>query len=380
MGGYNVIDGKAGRTAAEKNKHVETVAKELKEVEAKLKADPTNKELRSLRRNLSTDHSRTQRAVDDMPGLLEYMGFILCFPGYGAGPAIEISEYLRTTNGEVDGPAGAMRAVEGSSVMPTLKNFSIAILAMAVNQALNLYVPYIPDPAKGINQTRGIFSDEFLTYSLLQKYAYCMIAVMGIRCQYYFAWKLGEGAYNAAGYGYLGKGKSGEEDWSGCNNMDILLFEWSPDVTTSSKAWNKKTQFWLQHYAHTRTKLTGLPQMMLTYLISAVWHGIEVGYYIFFLTCPFLDKLKNLCRAKIRPYFMKPDGKPGTLKPVYDFVTTLLNITAGTMCVMPFLAMGSREAVEILRRFSWLIHITLFGLIAVFTILPKPKADKPKTA
>merc|ERR1719498_64230 len=144
--------------------------------------------------------------------------------------------------------------------------------------------------------------------------------------RYYFAWKCGEGAYNASGMGYESEDKDGNAGNSqGCQNMDIIGMETSQSVQQLSRAWNQKTQHWLEAYTYKRVSGSRLKQQIVTYAVSAFWHGLEIGFYFFFLSIPFLDMAREEMRAKVRPYFVNVDDKgketPKSTKKLYDFMS-----------------------------------------------------------
>jgi len=373
--GYNYTDGVRGRSAEDKAKAITALETELKEVGAKL-AKPADKEeekaLKATRREKGLLLARTKLCLDDMPSILEYLGFIYCFSGYVAGPAIEITQYLEAANGVHE----AARPTP-SGLVPALKNFTAGIVCLVIHLQLSARYPLVPDPTKGIQQERGIFSPEFLTFNVLERYVYIMVSVTAVRVRYYFAWKCGEGAYNAAGYGYQGVGKDGREDWTGCSNLDIIGMETAQTVTATSKAWNKKTQHWLENYTYKRVTGSRFKQQVMTYGVSAFWHGLEIGFYFFFLTCPLLDMAKNEMQAKIRPYFMQADGKtPKSIKFVYDGLSLFANQSLCNTITLPFLVMQLASSIEILNRIYFIPHIVIVSSIVLLKVLPTPSKRK----
>jgi len=376
--GYNYTDGERGRTPEARAKAIASLQEELKGIGAKL-ANPADskddeKQLKSARRQKSLQLARTQLCLDEMPSLLEYLGFVYCFSGYVAGPAIEITQYLDTHNGVHE----AARPTP-SGLVPALKSFGVGILCLVVHLQVSARFPLVPDPTKGINQDRGIFSSDFLAMGALERYVYLMVAIVAVRTRYYFAWKCGEGAYNAAGMGYQGTKKDGSEDWSGCSNLDIIGMEFAQNVTQTSKAWNQKTQHWLENYTYKRVQGSRFWQQVVTYAVSAFWHGLEIGFYFFFLTCPFLDAAKNEMNAKIRPYFMQADGKtPKAIKVVYDWGGWFVNQSLTNTITLPFLVMQLASSIEILHRIYFIPHLVILGSLVVLKVLPTPGAKKKK--
>ena len=65
----------------------------------------------------------------------------------------------------------------------------------------------------------------------------------------------------------------------GTRNIDIWGMETHKSVSEASRAWNQKTQTWLERYTYNRTG----GSLLATYFVSAFWHGFYPGYYIFFI-------------------------------------------------------------------------------------------------
>jgi len=364
--GYNYTDGERGRTPEQRDKALKQLDAEMKQIKEALDKDPNDKDAKNKRRTVSVKLARTKLCVDEMPSLLEYLGFIYCFSGYAAGPALEITQYLDATN-----DTEFARSVP-SGVLPGLKNFAVGILCVGLHLGIGGMFPLVPDPAKGLKQTKGIFSAEFLTWSLAYQFAYIMVGTVAVRCRYYFAWKCGEGAYNMAGFGYEGK-----DNWGGCNNMDIIAFETAQNVQQTSKSWNKKTQHWLETYTYKRVQGSRTMQQVLTYSVSAFWHGLEAGFYFFFLTCPFLDAAREKMNQKVRPYFMEADGKtPKATKPLYDFLGWVANQSLTNTIVLPFLVMQMACAIEIIKRLHFIPYLVILTSLVVLTLLPDPTKAK----
>jgi len=165
--------------------------------------------------------------------------------------------------------------------------------------------------------------------------------------------------------------------------MDIIGFETSQSVQQLSRAWNQKTQHWLENYTYKRIKGSRLKQQVITYAVSAFWHGLEIGFYFFFLTIPFLDMAREEMRAKVRPYFVSKDadGKetPKSTKLVYDFLSWVANQFLCNLITLPFLVMQLASAVEILKIIMFVPHIIILVTLVVLKLLPDP-AKKIKKA
>jgi hypothetical protein len=148
------------------------------------------------------------------------------------------------------------------------------------------------------------------SHSFLYRLIFISISFFGERFKFYFAWKLSEGACIMGGFGYQeevvseGLQKDGQKGeglnkcstwrvisvynscrrnivlWGGVENIDIFSFETGTNIQSLSRSWNKRTQGWLESYVYQRTNRS----LLITYIVSAVWHGLYPGFLLFFLS------------------------------------------------------------------------------------------------
>jgi lysophospholipid acyltransferase len=69
------------------------------------------------------------------------------------------------------------------------------------------------------------------------------------------------------------------------------------------KCWNHQTHLWLKHYVMTRLiskgQRPGAKETIITFLVSAMWHGFYPFYYFMFFFCGcFIELIKDLFKAK----------------------------------------------------------------------------------
>jgi lysophospholipid acyltransferase len=147
----------------------------------------------------------------------------------------------------------------------------------------------------------------FFTWSMLRLLVYQWLAMQIYRCTFYFAWLISEGANNLAGLGFKGNDKEGNPDWSALTNLSTRKVEFADNMKTVLDNWNIQTQRWLVFVCYER-----LPKSYNTYatmLLSALWHGPYLGYYMTFATAAFVVEANRKVRNNIRPYFMPTGAK-----------------------------------------------------------------------
>lgn len=78
--------------------------------------------------------------------------------------------------------------------------------------------------------------------------------------------------------------------------------------------WNKSTNRWLRFVVYERTTKF---RTVLTYCLSAMWHGFYPGYYITFLGGALCTLASRAVRRSVRPFFLASR----LTKYFYDFLT-----------------------------------------------------------
>merc|ERR1711933_511082 len=87
---------------------------------------------------------------------------------------------------------------------------------------------------------------------------------------------------------------------------DVFEFETAPNLRTLTSVWNKKTANWLSRYVYMRTG----GSLLATYGMSAFWHGLYPGYYIFFFSVPLVTMCERIARKKISPRLSSAKWSP----------------------------------------------------------------------
>ena len=106
------------------------------------------------------------------------------------------------------------------------------------------------------------------------------------RFVYYFTWSFSDAACIASGISFNGFDKDGNATWDRIYNVCIWDFEFDPSVPVKARAWNHQIHLWLKRYVGERLVEPGqkldVKNELLTYCISAWWHGIYPFYTILF--------------------------------------------------------------------------------------------------
>ncbi|KAJ6264802.1 lysophospholipid acyltransferase [Drechslerella dactyloides] len=295
------------------------------------------------------------RAIREMPSVLDYAGYVLFFPSIMVGPAFDFSEYkkwLDTTMFDVDvldkkGVLRKKRRIPRSGRMATRK----AITGMIY---IGLYVK-----ASSMYNVAFALSDEFLEYNFFRRF------------KYYGVWNLTEGACILSGLGYNGLDENKRIRWDRVQNVDAWGIELAPNTRGLFESWNQNTNKWLKNYVYLRVtpkgKKPGFRSSMATFTTSALWHGFYPGYYLSFMSASFVQTVSKYSRRYIRPFFMSPDGtKPTEYKKYYDIFGTTLTALALAYMSAPFVVLEFGNSIMLWGRLYFYLHIGMVGLYVIF--------------
>uniref|UniRef100_A0A4W4DR68 Membrane bound O-acyltransferase domain containing 1 n=1 Tax=Electrophorus electricus TaxID=8005 RepID=A0A4W4DR68_ELEEL len=202
----------------------------------------------------------------------------------------------------------------------------------------------------------------------LSRLAYAFVSIQAARPKFYFAWTLADAIHNAAGYGISGMDDKGRVSWDLVSNIHI----WEIETATSFKSfvdnWNIQTGAWLKSVCYDRAPHYRTP---LTFVLSALWHGVYPGYYFTFLTGIPITLAARAVRRNLRPYFLGSRS----VKLAYDVVTW--TATQFTVCyaVMPFLLLAVEPTLTYYR--SMYFHVHVISILAVILLPSRPRIVKP---
>lgn len=284
-----------------------------------------------------------ERALTQIPSLLDYVGYVLFFPSLFAGPAFDFVDYrrwLETTMFELPpgtDPASApktrkKRKIPQSHTPATIK----AVIGL-------LWILLFLKFSEWYN-AELVLGDQYMKYGFLRRVWLLEMLGFVTRMKYYGVWHLTEGACILSGMGYKGVNvKTGKVDWNRLQNVNPWGIESAQNSRAYLENWNMNTNNWLRNYMYLRVtpkgKKPGFRASLATFATSAFWHGFYPGYYLSFVLAAFLQTvakskyfshLQNLARAKLnlrlpssRPSLFSNTGRPAS-HPVQNLLRHLL--------------------------------------------------------
>lgn len=126
--------------------------------------------------------------------------------------------------------------------------------------------------------------------------------------------------------------------------------------------WNRTTQSWLRRYAYERTNNY---RTVVTYVMSAVWHGFWPGYYITFLTGALVTTAARTGRRCARPLFQK-NRLTAFLYDVFTFFMTRIYLAYVTA---PFVLLSFELSIKLYSRLYFFGHLQCLLVIFVLPAL-----------
>ncbi|KAJ8517364.1 hypothetical protein ONZ45_g5454 [Pleurotus djamor] len=302
--------------------------------------------------------------ISTFPGLLEFLGYSFYFPGFLVGPYLVFSDYMALVNETLFKDAQG-KTKPGMAIPTGRKRVAYRKLATGLT-FLGLFVLY------GGTYNFGVaLQPWFAEKSLWYRIAFYSLCGIFERTKYYALWIMTEGASILTGLGFTGFGPSGDSLWEGAANVQVLNIEFAPSIKVLLDSWNMKTNVWLRECMYKRVtpkgKKAGFRSSMLTFLTSAVWHGVNGGYYLAFVYAGFVTTAARLARANIRPIFLSPEGKPPTLaKRLYDIGGIILSVLIINYAATPFMLLNVTDSIIAWRNLGWYGHVIVAGAMVFF--------------
>ena len=238
-----------------------------------------------------------ERAIKQLPSVLDFAGYVFFFPSLFAGPAFDYIEYKRwieTTLFEV--PAGT----DPSKRAPTRKKRKIprSGTPAAWKAAGGIAWILLFLKLSGWYYTDLYMSAKYTTYGFGRKVWLLYMLGFTSRLRYYGVWALTEGSCILSGLGYKGiDPATGRVSWDRLRNVSPWGVESAQNTRAYLGNWNINTNNWLRNYVYLRVtpkgKKPGFRASLATFVTSAFWHGFYPGYYLAFVLASFVQTISK---------------------------------------------------------------------------------------
>ncbi|XP_046423142.1 lysophospholipid acyltransferase 6 isoform X3 [Neodiprion fabricii] len=298
-----------------------------------------------------------------MPTALEYFAYVLHFQALMAGPVIFYRDYIdfigghniygsKTLAGYTDKNLNSNEIVlEPSPRLVVVKKVTASCICAVI------FVSFIPSfPIQKIKE------DDFIENTTLgYKVGFLMVSTMLVRFKYYHAWLFADAICNNSGLGFNGYNVDGTARWDLISNVNVLKFETALSLRDSIEQWNKGTNRWLRMIVYERIKTHST---ILTYALSALWHGFYPGYYLTFAGGALFTFAARSIRRHVRPYFLGSNAS----KLFYDTLTFVTTRVFMAYVTFSFILLEFYPSIRLYLHMYLAPHILA---LAVLILLPK---------
>uniref|UniRef100_W5MR98 Membrane bound O-acyltransferase domain containing 1 n=1 Tax=Lepisosteus oculatus TaxID=7918 RepID=W5MR98_LEPOC len=314
---------------------------------------------------LTTEQRRL--AVNSKPHLLEYLSYQLNFLSILVGPCSNYKDYIEFIEGthvykrlsmgtSMENNINEKQNVYGTVPEPSPVGAVIKKLLLSIG-CLILFLSL----TKALPISYNIDSQFINEASFLARLTYAFFSIQAARPKFYFAWTLADAISNAAGYGFSGVDKDGNFSWDLISNLNI----WKIETATSFKMfidnWNIQTGAWLKRVCYDRAPYY---PTALTFVLSALWHGVYPGYYFTFITAIPITIAAKAVRKNFRHYFLSS----WTIKIMYDILTWAVTQLAVCYTVMPFLLLAVEPTLTFYKSMYFHFHIIPSLIVLILPI------------
>lgn len=163
--------------------------------------------------------------------------------------------------------------------------------------------------------------------------------------------------------------------WRGVENVDIIAYECSTNIQSLSRSWNKRTQSWLEQYVYNRTEQS----LLTTYTVSALWHGLYPGYFMFFFSAALMSSTERLVRKKINPLILISTSSPlyntqycVITRGVYTVLCWFLTSVTLTYHAQTFYMKSFSRSMQAFESFYYIPNIAFLLFYCVLYFAPTP--------
>lgn len=236
-----------------------------------------------------------KRALPELPGLLDYAGYVLFFPSLFAGPSFDYVDYrqwIETTM--FDLPPGTDPRIAPKTRKKRRIPRSGTPAAWKAATGIAWILAFLKFSAW--YNTDLVLGEKYIEYGFLRRVWLLQMLGFTTRMKYYGVWHLTEGACILSGMGYRGVDpKTGRVQWNRLQNVNPWGIETAQNSRAYLENWNMNTNNWLRNYMYLRVtpkgKKPGFRASLATFTTSAFWHGFYPGYYLSFVLAAFLQTI-----------------------------------------------------------------------------------------
>uniref|UniRef100_A0A1B0DAP9 Uncharacterized protein n=1 Tax=Phlebotomus papatasi TaxID=29031 RepID=A0A1B0DAP9_PHLPP len=293
--------------------------------------------LRSIRSTFRVSLLISTRKISLTPHSLSSKGIL-------AGPIVFYRDYMEFIEGYhiLKHAPGSSSAMSGSYWGKEIIQEPSPMKSVINKVAASLICAYIFMKFVTMYPIETIKEDEFINNtSMVYKFWFVMMATTVCRFKYYHAWLFADAICNNSGLGFNGYEVDGTAKWDMISNINVIGFEFGTNFRDCINSWNMGTNRWLRMIVYERVpKKYGT---VLTFALSALWHGFYPGYYVTFAS----GALFVMAARSGRRMFHHRFQKSAFVRRFYDILTCFVTRFYMGYATFPFVILGFKEALMV---------------------------------
>ncbi|CAD5234615.1 unnamed protein product [Bursaphelenchus xylophilus] len=297
-----------------------------------------------------------REAIGEVPSVLEFMSYLFHFQTVLTGPLCFYTDYIQFIDGNDMTPEERKRLNVWQGALPKLLSALAFLTIVAVSH--EAYKPEI------------VLQPEILRLPFYKWWVLFWLVIVLKRFQYYYAWTIADGIANLSGFGFNGYDENHRPRWDLISNVNWLKVELAFNFKDTLDNWNITTMYWLRRVAYERAPKKY--STVATYMLSAMWHGFFLGYYLTFLTGALMTLSARTARRCLRHRFQINLF----WSRFYDVLTFIATKTALAYTTFPFVTLHLYPAIYLYKQVYFSHHIG--GLLIIF-LLPLVLPPQPRS-
>ena len=299
---------------------------------------------------------RKEKLPYEIPNSWEYFSYCYCFCGAMTGPYYSYEVYNAMITNE--------KSAELRTSVASFNRLSQLVPIIVLFLAIDKYLPL-----------EFIYTEQFKSYNMVVKAFYMLCHTFKYRFRFYIAWLLAEAVCISAGFGANLPGSSDPtvQDLKPVININVLNVEFSDSLQMLIRNWNMSVQSWLLRFVYKRVSGPKIARTLSTLLVSAFWHGVKPGYYVFFLCVP-IFQIVEARYSKVRVPFFVPkalDEDTPFKRGVRHLVGNLFTMNVFAFIGPAFYVLEIQEIVDIWKLLDYYGFVFAGLLMLVSVFLPK---------
>ncbi|KAK2947392.1 putative Lysophospholipid acyltransferase [Blattamonas nauphoetae] len=298
---------------------------------------------------------RQKFALPSLPPILNYLSYTIFPVTFMFGPAIEYTQWIESLNPN--------RQYAGKRWRNALKEFIIGVLCVSV---------FLVPNALSID----FLTPEYVQSTPLWKRLLKMhIVGEAYRTKYYSCWCLTTACMYISGCGFDG------QDWDSGICIKPFALETSTKPQHFIAEWNRGTQRFLKYYVYQRTpiSLNRNFRQLLTFCLSALWHGWYIGYSFTFFSFFIVNLIgNNVNDIKKNIHY---DERIKSNHKIIHWVVTFFEWVMTQFCFnyssISHMAIVGSKVIYTFSALNWAGHKVFFVLLAITSIISQLTKAKP---